>query len=347
MKKKIGYAIDILLILVISAATLWLLFKDNGIETFISDVKSAEIGWLIIGFILVLVFVCSESVIIKYMLKMFDVKIPLLRCIKYSFIGFFVSYITPSSSGGQPAQIYYMRKDGVSVGHSTLIMVVIAFTYKLVLVLLGAFFLIFRFNHLIDHVGSLIWLVILGFVLNLAFIALLGLLVIKPYWTEKFLLSIVHLLACIKIFRHEEKWREKVINICKNYKESAEYIKGNPGKVGIIMLITAVQRISLFAVTYIVYKSFGLSGTGFVDIIALQTLIAVAVEMLPLPGAAGITEGCFLGMFNEIFGRQTVKSALIMSRSLSFYIVLILGGIVTGVTQIINVKKDINREKLK
>ena len=40
----------------------------------------------------------------------------------------------------------------------------------------------------------------------------------------------------------------------------------------------------------IVYKSYGLSGTSFWNIIALQTMIGVAVEMLPLPGAAGVTE---------------------------------------------------------
>lgn len=31
---------------------------------------------------------------------------------QYSFIGFFYSGITPSATGGQPVQLYYMSKDG-------------------------------------------------------------------------------------------------------------------------------------------------------------------------------------------------------------------------------------------
>jgi hypothetical protein len=35
------------------------------------------------------------------------------KVMRYSFIGFFFSGITPSASGGQPAQIYYMNKDNM------------------------------------------------------------------------------------------------------------------------------------------------------------------------------------------------------------------------------------------
>ena len=43
----------------------------------------------------------------------------LWRCIQYSFIGFFYSGITPSATGGQPVQLYYMNKDGKGVFFST------------------------------------------------------------------------------------------------------------------------------------------------------------------------------------------------------------------------------------
>ena len=37
-------------------------------------------------------------------------------------------------------------------------------------------------------------------------------------------------------------------------------------------------------------------------------MIGVAVEMLPLPGAAGVTEGCFTYMFIEHFHRRACKA---------------------------------------
>ena len=96
----------------------------------------------------------------------------------------------------------------------------------------------------------------------------------------------------------------------------------------------------LLAVTWIVYKSYGLSGTGFWNIIALQTMIGVAVEMLPLPGAAGVTEGCFTYMFMGIFTAELVKPAMLLSRGLSFYLLLIMSALVTFVAHFIVMRND-------
>lgn len=345
MKKKISYVVDILIILLVGYMTIRLLFKDQGIGVFVHDFNMAHKGWLVLGIVLVLLFVCSESVIIKYLLRMFGTKIPLLRCIKYSFIGFFVSYITPSASGGQPAQVYYMKKDGIKVGNSTLIMVVIAFTYKLAIVLMGAVFILLRFDAMRHYVGGLAWLVIVGFVLNVVYIFCLALLIAKPEWMRKLGIKLINLLASIKLVRHEEKYIAKVNGVCDTYAECASYIRNNIIAVVNIMLITLMQRTFLFAVTYVVYKSYGLTGTPFWDIIAIQTLIAVAVEMLPLPGAAGVTEGCFLSMFDIVFGERFVSSALLLSRGISFYVLLILGAIVTAGAQIIVVKRDVEMRK--
>ncbi|MGN0601910.1 MAG: YbhN family protein [Oscillospiraceae bacterium] len=340
MKKKITYALNVLVIVLIAFLTVRLLFGDNGFHVFVHDFSRAKKGWLWLGIALVLLFVCSESVIIKYMLKMFGTKLPLLRCIKYSFIGFFFSYITPSASGGQPAQVFYMKKDGVNVGYSTLIMVVIAFTYKLVLVLLGLIFLLLRFTQLRGYIGGLAWLVVVGFILNAAYIFLLAMVIVKPSWIRKIGIKLINLLAFVKIIRNEEKYIAKINRVCDNYSQCADYIKNNILVVVKIMLITAVQRVFLFAVTYVVYKAYGLSGTPFIDIVAVQTLIAVAVEMLPLPGAAGVTEGCFISMFEPIFGGHLVKSALLLSRGMSFYILLIIGAFVTAGAHFIVVKRN-------
>ena len=66
--------------------------------------------------------------------------------------------------------------------------------------------------------------------------------------------------------------------------------------------------------------------------------------MLPLPGAAGISEGCFLLAFSGIFGDTLVKPALLISRGLTFYLILLIGAIVTFAAHIMNIKKE-KREK--
>ena len=113
-----------------------------------------------------------------------------------------------------------------------------------------------------------------------------------PAWNfvgRKMGIKLINLLTRIRILKEKnnEKYINKIKRICDNYMIGSEYIKSNVHTVINIFLITLVQRMFLLAVTWIVYKSYGLSGTGFWNIIALQTMIGVAVEMLPLPGAAG------------------------------------------------------------
>lgn len=115
MKKTLSYALNILFIAVIGFLTFRLLFGDTDLKIILADLHRADKKWLAAGVLCVFLFVSGESVIFKYMLTMFGDRTPFYRCLKYSFIGFFYSCITPSSSGGQPAQVFYMKKDGIKI----------------------------------------------------------------------------------------------------------------------------------------------------------------------------------------------------------------------------------------
>lgn len=348
MKKIVGYALNVLFIILIAYLTLHLLLKNTELEEIVSDLDKADKRWLALGGVFVFCFVAGESVIIKYMLRLFGDRTPFLRCLKYSFVGFFYSYITPSASGGQPAQMYYMKKDGIKLGYSTLIMLVIAIAYKAVLVVLGIIFYLFEHEFVVRSVGEWMWLLIVGFVLNIAYIAGLVILFFKPRSARRFAIRVVFLLTKLHILGHKklEGAIKKINRICDNYTEGSQYIKTHLRTVWNIFLMTVVQRIFLFAVTWVVYKSYGLTGTSFIAIITLQTMIAITVEMLPLPGAAGITEACFMVMFEGVFGEALVTSGLLLSRGLSFYCLLIVGAVVTFIAHIIAMRRSAMKEPL-
>ena len=322
--------------------TLHLIFKEQELTEIIRDLRSADPLWIAGGAAAAVLFVAGESVIIHYMLRILDQKTSFLKCLKYSFVGFFFSYITPSATGGQPMQMYHMKKDMIKIGYSTLIMLLITIAYKSVLIMLALGFLAFNSDTVVRYAGDMKWLIILGFILNLSFIALLILVFIKPIWARALGIKTVGLLTKLRILKrkNKEKYTEKLIRICDTYAMGADYIKKNLSVVFKVFLMTAAQRICLFSVTWIVYKAYGLGGARFIDILTLQIMIAVAVEMLPLPGAAGISEGCFLLTFTEIFGMQLVKPALLISRGLTFYLILLLGAMVTFTAHIINIKRE-------
>jgi hypothetical protein len=336
------YVLDVGFIALIMLLTFRLLFEGQELSDIIKDLRDANGIWLVAGLGLTFCFVAGESCIIHYLLRVCQQKVKFTSCLKYSFIGFFFSYITPSSSGGQPAQMYYMKKDGVKIGFSTLIMLLVTIAYKSVLVILGLLLLIFNFGAVAEHGSRLVWLLTLGFVLNIAFIAGLAFIVARPDWARRAGITILNKLTDWKIVKEKNhgKLIDKINRICDTYVIGSKYVRENAVVVAKVFLMTLVQRLCLFAVTWIVYKSYGLSGVSFIDIVTMQVMIAIAVEMLPLPGAAGVTEGSFLLVFEKIFGEALVKPALLLSRGLTFYAVLIVGGIVTFIAHIKVMRSD-------
>ena len=243
-------------------------------------------------------------------------------------------------------------EDGILYGYSSLIMLVIAVVYKAVLVLMGLFFFIFYHGFVVHHVGDYIWLVYLGFVLNIAYIALLLVVCLKPLWSRKMGIKAINLLVRLHIFspKKSEKMIARLTRIFDNYVKASKYIRDNMGSLFTITLITVFQRLALFMLTWIVYKAYGLAGTSFMQIVALQVIIGVAVEMLPLPGAAGITEACFVKFFEGVFTIELISPSILLNRGLSFYAVIVIGGLVTLFTHLLNIKKygkDTDKEKQK
>ena len=73
-----------------------------------------------------------------------------------------------------------------------------------------------------------------------------------------------------------------------------------------------------------------LTSFNYFDLLAVQVLIAISVDTLPLPGGMGISEILYLTVFEIIYGgilindASLVASAMLVTRAVSFYIPLIL-----------------------
>ena len=337
------YILDIAFIAFAGIMVFRIFFGNREIGDIIEDVKRADTRWTVLGLFVIVAFVCCESWIFHYMLRIYKIRVSMLRCIRYSFIGFFFSCITPSASGGQPMQIVYMKRDGIKIGYSTLITWIVTICYKSALVILGTVFLIFKRDYCEAALGDWLWLLILGYVLNVGLLAGMIFVLFKPLYARTLGIKIVNLLTAIKLIKNSEKYIMKVSRITKNYSIGADYVKKNFRVVVNVMLISFLQRVLLSSITFIVYKAFGLSGESFFTIIAVQTVIGIMVEMMPLPGAAGISEACFMVLFEGIFGCQ-LKSAMLLSRGISFYALLIISGVITLVCHIFAKRHPITEE---
>ena len=72
----------------------------------------------------------------------------------------------------------------------------------------------------------------------------------------------------------------------------------------------------------------GLSGTDAFTIMALQAVVYISVDMLPLPGSQGITEIMYAAVFQKIFIGNTLTVSLCVTRGINFYMLMIISALV-------------------
>ena len=108
----------------------------------------------------------------KIMLKAFKKNIPLKKGIFYSLVEFYFSGITPSSTGGQPVQLYYMTKDKIPVRNSYIILILNTIYFKVILIILGIAVLLFKNSYILDNNVVYIFFFGLGFLTDLVIVTL-------------------------------------------------------------------------------------------------------------------------------------------------------------------------------
>ena len=128
VKKRI---LEVTIFLLVMFLTFYTLFSGKNLGEIANAVSKMSVGYLVPAAALAIFFVCAEGYMIWYLLQAMKANrrkegSSLIRCIQYSFIGFFYSGITPSATGGQPVQLYYMSKDGNRGSDSTVVLMTVA-----------------------------------------------------------------------------------------------------------------------------------------------------------------------------------------------------------------------------
>lgn len=327
-KKKL--AINVILFLAIMVFTMWFVFRDEGVEAVLTAMKQMSFAHLLLAIAIALFFVSAEGVMIWYLLRSIDGTSSLFSCIRCSFIGFLFSGITPSATGGQPMQLYYLKRDGNSWSLSSVALMTVALMYKLVLVLFGVGILLFWHAPLRGYLGTGYYrLFLLGLTLNTLLVVGLLMVMFTPSVIRLLSGKAEWLAVKLHLLKKAGSKQARLDHFMDNYQNALSFLKEHKGKMFVVLLGTVVQRAAVFALTYVVYRGMGMSGVALTTIMWLQAAVYIAVDMLPIPGAQGITEAMYRRAFLNIFTAGHVTASMCISRSVSFYLMICVGLVVT------------------
>lgn len=341
MKKTKKMIRNFILFILLIILTFYIILKDQDITEILNVVKKVKVNYILIAMVGMCIYVICEAINIGRTLKVLNEKSTFIKNVKYALIGFFFSGITPAASGGQPMQIYYMYKEKISVANSTLALLINLSSMQIVTISISLISLIFNYQYLNK---ALVACFILGITLNASALTLLLIAIFSKKILKKLINLIVKIMKKIKIKNIEDKQMKLEAEVNK-YQNSSDYIKNNKFVMLKIILTTYIQFIAFYSVSYWTYCSFGLKEYNFIKIVSIQAILYATVSGIPSPGAVGITEGGFIEIFKKIIPNNIINSAMLLNRGISFYLLIIISGIVT-VINMLKKKKMLKNEEL-
>ena len=303
------------LFLALLGLTFYILLSDQDPGKLWTALGQAEWSWLAVGAACMMLFFCCEAKNIQTGLGLFGSPAPYASCFLYAITGFFFSSVTPSASGGQPMQLYAMYRDGHAPAPGALALLTDFFSFQLAAVFWASVGFFLHHAQLL-RLGNGVWLCFaFGAVLNLLVVVALCGAVFSPRALPTLWGWLMR--PARRLFpQRAEGWRRWGEKQWKDLRQCTRCYRTHKRQLGKMFLTSLVQLAAYHSVPFWVYLAFGLQGVLF-----------LSVSSLPLPGAVGLTEGGFLLLYQTIFPGALLPSAMLLSRTVSFYFFLLLSGL--------------------
>lgn len=311
------------------AGTFWWLLRDVSLTELMGSIRSADPVWLLLALGLMFCFVSGEATNLRLITSSLGLHIPFRRCLKYAFVGFYFSSITPSASGGQPMQVYFMKRDGTNVSHSSLSFLLIVAIYQIVMLLFGVVAFFLKAPFILENIKGVRLLLVYGVSVNALLVCGIFFLVFSGRLVRRIAHFFARLFLRLHLVKDPAKLEKSIDTQVAEYQAGARLIRRTPKILFQVLGITAVQILCYYLVPYFIYLALGGGVYSVVDMVAMQAILTLAVSSLPLPGAVGASESSFLIVFRLFFAPAMLLPAMLLSRGVSFYLFLLISGCIT------------------
>lgn len=325
MKQKLKKIYNAAILLTGVVLLLYLCFSENGLLDLAGHVGPLRGGWLALAFTGMLGELLFDALLLWLFTRLSHPCYSLRHALRTGMVGHFYSAVTPFQTGGQPMQVFFMARQGVKPGVSTAALIQKFFVYQSCLTAYGAFAILACFPLFGSRVGAgFWWLAFAGFGLQAAIIAALALFSFSRKLTRKLLLAVCRLLFRLRFLADADAAALQWEGQLDAYHACNRQLVHHRRFLLCACFLTVAQLSCLFSVSYFIYRAFGFVQAGALVMICAQAFVTMLVSVVPLPGAAGASEGGFYVFFSLFFSGSTVKSATVIWRFITYYAVILI-----------------------
>ncbi len=246
-------------------------------------------------------------------------------------LGRYYDNITPAAVGGQPFQIYNMRKSKkLTTGAATAVSMFGMISIQIAFIVIAI--ICFAFGNLAQENAALLTLAWLGLIFYAFWPVMVGIATFFPKLTTKIITFIVRILARLKIVKNRDDAIRHAEKDVREYAQSIKMILKTRGLFAKTIIMSLAFNTLVAMIPWFVLTAFG-GDVNFFSSIALTIAVMAAVYFVPTPGNSGAAEGTFYVVFSAL-STGYVFWAMLVWRFFSYYIYIIMGLVVYLITQL-------------
>ena len=334
MKRLIKSPLFNVVLLLTNGALVLYFSLNEDFEGIVTQLRSANVQWAYFCIALILLYYYLGGYLFKLYSNLFISSFTTTRGFILALIGAFGSAITPSASGGQIFQVTPFKKYGLKTSQTASILYLDFIIYQCTMIGFVSLLFILKFSDYFKNGSPVFYVVLAGFLVNVVLMAALILL----YKSKKFhyivVNSVIKFLHKIKIIKDPQKSIDKINNQVDYFHESSKLIENNKKLLVKAVLINVMRFIVYYSIPYFVILTLNieLDASRIVDVICLTAFVSMVNAFIPVPGASGGTEITFVTVFAPLMG-SGILSVMLIWRFITFYFVLVLGGLVLFFTR--------------
>ncbi|MBR4456477.1 MAG: flippase-like domain-containing protein [Solobacterium sp.] len=324
-----NYLFNIVLVIALSALIFYLTVRDNPAEVF-DRLKKADRLWLLVVVAAVISIRLFSGFALKQECNLTHPEYTFRQGVENAFVGGLFNEITPSASGGQFAQVFLFRRQGIPLTEAAGVLWMNFIIYQTTMVVSVFILLLLKFHEFYSKYSQFFVIVLLGFAVNAAVIVSLWALIRFPKFYTWLSTKGIAIAAKLHIVRDREKALASLDSQITRFQNEINILSGHKDMVFQVALTHFLRLMVYYSIPFFCTKALRIpiSWSSLLDMITLSSFVSMVNAFIPLPGASGGTEASFLLMFSTVLGPVNVRPVMLLWRFMTYYFDMMLGGAV-------------------
>lgn len=338
MKKK---KLSLIVLFIAMVLVLYFTLKDN-FNGIINQFRKINIFIFIVAIVVLLLSLLFKSLSLKKFICEYNEDYTYKKSYQLTLIGQFLNGITPFQTGGQPFQVYLLKKDGIRISDSTNAMIKDFLAYQIALIVVGIIAILLSLNvNVLTNNVYLNGLVFLGFLINFVVLIFLLLFSLTKKTGYKIAHAIVHFFFKFKVVKKIFKDENRIDDSLKHFYETGLELRRSKTIIFKCILFNIIHLLLLYLIPFIIFKSLNYNNINLIESLISISFVMLISNFIPIPGATGGIEYSFIKFFGVFASGAVLSGAMLLWRFVTYILAMIIGFITLVLKK--DVKKNDNR----